>query len=396
MIGIAHKTRLNPTEEQAEYFRKACGTVRFAFNWARGEYLAAIDADSKPETALELKKRFNSIKAKEYPWTREVSGRCTEYGFARFGRALNNFYTSKKGERNGERVGFPKVKGRHNSKQSFYIVNIDVKHDGYWFKVPRLDSWVNMAERVRFNGKLNSAVVSLESDDHWYVSFSFEIDEPESCTQDLPIVGIDLGSRALATVYDGNTFMQYNPGDFQKRELRKLRKLNRTLARRTKGSEGWKKAKENLNKLHGQIKQQRQDYIHKMTTEIVMSASVVIIEDLNVKGMLKNRRVARTMSDAAMGEIKRQLVYKCEMYGRELRMISRFYPSSKTCSCCLSINSELGSKETWVCSNCNTLHNRDKNAAVNIYNEGCRGVSQIETLNEPGQLVRLSLESGVG
>jgi putative transposase len=372
MPNVAHKIRLNPTAEQEEFFRRSVGTVRFAWNWARDEYLAAIKADRKPDSALTLKKRFNGIKGVDFPWTAEVSGRCTEYGFARFGRALNNYYSSKKGERKGAAVRFPKVKSRNNNRQSFYIANTGVRHDGHSLKIPRLDTPVNMAEPLRFEGKVNSVVVSTEGDGRWYASFSMEIEQPDSDTAGLPIVGVDLGSRALATVYDGCTFTQYDPGDFQKRELKKLRRLNRRLARRVKGSNGWKEAKKDLNRLHNQIKSQRQDYIHKLTTEIVLGASVVIIEDLHVKGMMRNRSVARTIADAAMGETKRQLIYKCELYGRQLIMVDRFYPSSKTCSCCTAVNAELGSGRTWTCDSCETVHDRDENAAVNIRSEGIR------------------------
>ena len=387
ILILAHKTRLNPTPEQAEYFRKAVGTVRFAFNWGLARWQELYEAGERP-SALALKKEFNAIKGEQFPWVREVAGRCTEYGFTRLSAAFSNFFRRIK---NSETPGYPKFKSRKNPYQSFYIANTEVKLDGHWLRVPKLGTWVNMAEPLRFHGKIMSAVVSTDGH-HWYVSITVEMDI-EQPPQPGTAVGLDLGIKELVVGHDSNgrTFT-YQNGHHQKQMLKKLRRLNRQLARREKGSNGWLKTKAKLNKLHAQIKNRRLDAAHKLTTEIAQTYKVICVENLNVSGMVKNRYLSRAISDVGWGELVRQLEYKAKLNGGVVIKVDRFFASSQTCSGCGAKNTAVKNLNIrqWECPNCGAAHDRDKNAAANILNEGLRllgerrGTSQVETQNDPG------------
>lgn len=360
---LAHKIRLSPTAEQEEYFRKAVGTVRFAFNWGLAEWKRQYEAGERP-SAYSLKKQFNAIKHEQFPWVAEVSTRCTEYGFSRLGKAFTNFFRRVK---NGEEPGYPKFKSRHSPCQSFYIANMGIKLNGHEVYMPRL-GWVNMAEELRFNGKIMSAVVS-SSGGYWWISIAVEMPDPETAVSGEPI-GVDLGVKDTAVCSNGLVFENQK---HLKKSLKKLRRLNRELARREKGSNGWLRTKQKLARLHGRIRNQRQDGIHKMTTQLAKEYGLIGLETLNVQGMMQNRRLAQAVGDVGMFDIKQQLKYKAVLYGAEVVEISTWFPSSKLCNACGEKKAELtlGERE-WTCEACGTTHDRDVNAAINIRNEALR------------------------
>jgi putative transposase len=364
----AHKVRLNPTDEQEVYLRKACGISRFAFNWGLARWKEQKEAGVGNYGAMALKKEFNGIKREQFPWVMEVTKNATEDGFRRLGAALNNYYAGKKGQRK-DKMGFPKFKSKKKAKPSFTMDYERFVVDGHWLKIQKLSTSINMAEALRFVGKIKWGTISCLAG-RWYIAISVEMDQPEPVNHIHESVGVDLGLKTLATLSDGREFESQKP---LRSELNRLKCLNRSLSRKQRGSRRWWKAKEKLARFHERIANRRNDAIHKMTDYIAKTYKIVGVEDLNVSGMARNRRLALSISDAAFGEILRQQQYKSETSGGYTIKVGRFFASSKTCSGCGYINRELTlSDRRWICSGCGTLHDRDFNASKNIEQEALR------------------------
>src|SRR2546429_6330496 len=221
----AHKIRLNPTPEQANYFARAAGTARFTFNWARAEWQKQYEADGKP-SALALRTQFNEIKKEQFPWVYEVTKCAVEGAFMDVGAAFKNFFEGRKA---GRKTGYPKFKSKKRSKQSFYLSNDKFTVGDHWIDVPKLGR-VNMAESLRFSGKILSARISKTAS-WWFVSITVELPD-EMPLNDHPPVGVDVGLNRLATLSDGRQYENQRPLVHQ---LKKLRRLNKQLARRCIG-----------------------------------------------------------------------------------------------------------------------------------------------------------------
>ena len=377
----AHKIRLNPTPEQEIYFGKAAGTARFVFNWALAEWKRhKAEHPGQEHGAMALKKDFNALKLEQFAWVYDVAKDVAEGAFTNLSAALKNYFDSKNGKRQGTRVGFPKFKSKKDKRQSFRLNNDKIHVDGHSFYVPKL-GWVNMAEALRFDGKIMGAVVSRPAG-HWYVSISVEMNKPVHRPFPKPSVGADVGIKTRGVLSDGT---QYENQVLLRSELKHLKRLSRRLSRRQVGSNRWWRAKRQLERFHERIAKRRADYLHKTTTEIASAYEVVGLEDLNVEGMLKNRRLARSLSDAALGEIRRQLTYKSNWFGGQVALVDTFFPSSRRCSQCGEINHELELEDReWTCSNCGTFHDRDHNAAVNIEIEALRILTQAPVVATSG------------
>ncbi len=368
----AHTIRLNPTPEQEQYFRQAAGNARFAWNWAVGIVREARKAGEKLPLVGDLKAEFNRVKREQFPFMLETTKCAPEQAFADLKQALANYFNDIKKRKNGKRrkdgkwVGFPKFKSRKRGYGSFYLANDKFTVDGHWIRIPKL-GWVNMTEPLRFDGKIMSARIS-ERAGYWFVSIQVQLPEPK---RQIPerVIGVDLGVKTLAVDSDGDVFEnQKHLAAAQK----KLRRLNRWLARKQKGSKNWHTAKRNLARLHLRIAHLRADATHKLTTRLATKASIIALETLNVAGMLKNRKLARAIADASFSEMVRQLGYKAQQVVR----VDPFYPSSKTCNACGHINAALTlADRVWVCPACGTVLDRDINAARNIRDEGLRFVS---------------------
>ncbi|MHA1216271.1 MAG: RNA-guided endonuclease InsQ/TnpB family protein [Candidatus Thorarchaeota archaeon] len=365
----AHKIRLNPTPEQKRWLLQACGVARFCFNWGLAEWKRQYEAGKKP-SAYKLKKQLNAIKRQEFPWMYDVTKCAVDTGFRNLDAAFRNFFRRCK---NGDtKKGYPRFKSKKRSRKSLRMDGSRVKLNGHWIKLEKLDGPINMAEVLRFDGEIKSVTVSKDAD-HWYAAVNVEVEPPEH-EHPQESVGVDLGVKTLAVLSNGE---QYENQGLLRSELRKLRRLNRELSRRQEGSGRWKRTKSKLAKLHRRIANRRLDYQHKMTTEIARTYRVIGVEDLNVAGMLRNRRLALSISDAGFGEIRRQLLYKSRWYGGELMEISRFFPSSRLCRFCGCINSDLTlADRTWTCD-CGAVLDRDKNAALNIERQALKMVAEV-------------------
>ncbi len=321
-VTRAHKIRLNPTPEQEAFFRRCAGVSRFVYNHGLAEWQRLYVEGVNPN-ALQLKKAFNAVKGEIAPFVTEVPKDVAEGAFSNLGRAFKNFFDGIAGKR--PRMGFPRFKSKKRSKASFTLNNDKFRVDGHWLKVPRMKALVNMAEELRFDGKIMSGVVS-EIGGKWYISITVEMAKPDPTRHPVASVGIDLGLKTLATLSDETDFENQK---VLRSELNQLKRLNRELARRELGSNRWWKTKRKLQRFHARIRNRRMDAIHKMTSQIAQTYALIGVEDLHVAGMVRNHKLALSISDAAMGEVLRQLAYKADWFGGHLQKVGRFFASSK-------------------------------------------------------------------
>lgn len=360
----AHKIRLNTTPEQEMYFRKACGTARFVYNWGLAEVKRALDDGRMPESPFDLKAHFNALKREQFPWVYEVTKCVVEGAFRNLGAALANFRASKRGTRKGKRVGFPKFKKRKRGFGSFYLANDKFALDGHWISIPKLGR-VNMTEPLRLTGKIVGATIS-ERAGRWWVSIQVDVARQHVLHQG-HAVGVDVGVKALAVDSDGERFENQKP---LRSSIGRLKRLQRRVSRRVKGSKNRGKAIVQLARAHYRVACLRADAQHKATTMIARKAALIGLEDLNVAGMLKNRRLSQALSDASLSELHRQLRYKAAWYGGQVVTIGRYFPSSRLHNGCGGYKAELElADRVWSCPACGQVVDRDLNAARNIRDE---------------------------
>jgi putative transposase len=348
----AHKIALDPTVKQAEYFARACGVSRFTWNWGLAKWKDLYEAGEKP-SGFGLKKLFNSIRHIDYPWSGEVLRDATAHPFVNLQSAFTNFFK--------KRARYPRFK-RKGVHDSFYIANDRFKVVGNKIQIPKL-GWVQMLESLRFNGKFLSAVISRTAD-RWFCSIVVEIEVTPTIRENQTIVGVDFGVKDLAVLSTGEKIS--GPKALRKYQ-EKLARLGRQLSRKRKSSANRLKAKRRLARLYYKISCIRGDATHKLTTKLVREFGTIVLEDLNVAGMVKNHRLARAIYDQGFFEIRRQLEYKAESLGTRIVVADRWYPSSKTCSVCGFVIDILPlSVREWTCPRCGTKHDRDVNAAQNL------------------------------
>jgi putative transposase len=367
-----HVIRLEPNNKQAAYFAKACGVARLAYNWALNEWQRQYQADktyrdycttnnlpiddsqlNKPSQG-KLRKQLNAIKREQYPFMLEVTKCSPQMAIIQLGDAFNRFF---KGQ-----AKYPKSR-KKGKDDRFTLSNDQFRIDGQRIKIPNL-GWVKMSEPLRFNGKTLSAKV-FKKGGQWFVSVAVELAQaviPKTKTG--KSIGIDLGITDLLVLSNGMKIQAPKP---LKTQLAKLRRLNKSLSRKQKGSNNREKAKTKLSRLHAKIGNIRSNSLHQITTYLVSEYDVLAIEDLNVSGMVKNRKLSRAISDLGFYEFKRQLIYKANQWGKAVKSVDRFYPSTKTCHYCSHKVDELPlSVRMWQCPSCHTKHDRDINASMNI------------------------------
>src|SRR5438876_6072176 len=365
----AHKIRLHPTEEQKVYFAKAAGTTRFVWNWALAEWNRQDEAGEKP-TAFKLKKQFNEIRREQFPWTWEVTKNASDQPFLDLGKAFTAFFEGKQGH--------PTFKSKKGSKTSFYLANDQFELGDHRIWIPKL-GWVNMAEHLRLQGKVTGARLTRTAD-WWFVSIQVEMpdEKPDPCPS---AVGIDVGLNRLATL---STSEGFENQAFLKTALKQLRQANKRLHRRVKGSKNREQARRQVARLHYRITCLRDDVLHKLTTRLASCYGIIGIEDLNLKGLLKNRRLSRAFSDAALGKLMNLLDTKVQQRGGQIIIVGRFFPSSKTCHACRWKWEDMQlSDRIFICQNLKCAYHhfeqdRDHNASLNILREALRLIGLID------------------
>ena len=390
----AAKVRLDPTPRQERLMASHAGAARFAYNAGLAHVKEALDSGEPVGWShYDLRRWWNANKDElavnkttGEVWWSQNSKEAYSMGLRSLAQGFSNWSKSRKGQRKGRRVGFPRFKSKNATMRFAYSTGFDAPMacDPYGLKLPRIGR-VHCMENV-YNlldgARLVRISVSRRAG-HWYASLTVER-EPAAPTTvpKLGAVGVDLGVKSLATLSDGTVIP--NPRALNM-GLRALRKAQKALSRKTMGSVRREKAKERVARLHARVADVRADAIHKATTMIARNYSTACIEDLNVAGMVKNHSLARSLSDAALGEFRRQLEYKTARSGAALRVVDRWYPSSKTCSNCGTVKAKLSlSERTFNCDACGASMDRDLNAAINIEVAG----SAPETLNARGGDVR--------
>jgi putative transposase len=370
----AHKIRLHPTPEQAVYFAKSAGTSRFVWNWALAEWNRQYEAGEKP-TALKLKKQFNEIRREQFPWTWEVTKNACDQPFLDLGKAFSDFFDALK---NGRKKGRPKFKSKKKSKASFYLANDQFELGDHRIWIPKL-GWVNMAENLRFKGKIKGARITKTAD-WWFVSITVEMPD-EQPDKKPAAIGIDAGLNRLATLSTGE---KYENQAFLKTALKKLRQANKRLQRRKLGSKNREKARRQVARLHYRIACMREDVLQKMTTRLADCYGIIGVETLNLKGLLKNKHLSRSFSDAALGKLVTLLKSKVEQRGGQVIKVGRFFPSSKTCHCCgwkwedMELSDRVFVCQNPTCAYYQFAQDRDHNAALNILSEALRLIRLID------------------
>jgi len=382
-VQLTHKIALCPTPEQADYFKRACGTARKVWNWALAEWRRQYAAGGKPN-AMSLKKQFNAIKYRDpewldedgQPWLKTIHRDAHAQPFAYLAKAWDRFFADIKA---GKPAHEPQFKKKGKCRDSFYVANDKFRVNGKTIRLPKVGE-VAMAEALRFEGKILGATVSRTAD-RWFVAIQVEVPDPIfHCRRTgNGTVGVDLGVKAAATLSSGEVIEAPKP---LKAALRRLRIRSRRLSRKmeaAKAAAGFeaharlpvsnnrRKAAARLARLHARIANVRADFTHKLTTRLCRENQAVVIEDLHVKGMLANDRLARAISDVGFGMFRSQIEYKAKRYGTRLIIADRWYPSSRLCSVCGWKNEALAPKDReWTCRGCGTHHDRDVNAALNL------------------------------
>ncbi|WP_300948460.1 RNA-guided endonuclease InsQ/TnpB family protein [Turicimonas muris] len=359
---IAHRITLDLNNVQATYMSQAAGTARFAYNWALSEWKKQYEAwkqdNTLPKPSQEaLRRQLNSIKRKQFPWMLTVTKNAPQMAIIQLGQAFKNFFAG--------RSRYPKFRKKGRDDR-FTLTNDLISIDGCRIRIPRL-GWVRMRESLRFAGKIMSATISRVAN-RWFVSITVDTEDKSHLpkAENQGAAGVDLGVSALATLSTGEIIAGPKP---HKALLLRLKRLSRSLSRKQKGSANRGKAKIKLAKLHARIASIRTDALHKLTTDLTRRFHSIGIENLNVRGMMKNRHLSRAIADMSFYEFRRQLQYKTAMRGGQVIVADRFYPSSKTCSDCgYKLESLPLSVRKWECPGCGANHDRDLNAAINLKN----------------------------
>ena len=395
MISIAHRIELKPNNKQKTYFRKAFGCARLAYNWGLAEWKRMYEAGEKP-SGRKLRTQFNAIKKEQFPFVYEVTKCATmqpfdnlDVAFKRFFKGLGKYPQFKKKRDNEGKfyIERDKIRLSETNKNSKALSKLTHNENGkhQYICMPNMHGgWVKMAEHIRFNhAKINNVCIS-QSGGKYYASFSLEITEEEYKRTHPNVdlvdanrkVGVDMGIKSALILSDGIAIENPKP---LKKNLRKIKRLSRQLSKRlhpktkeerlkgVRKSNNYMKLAVRLAHAQGRVANIRRDFLHKVTTILTTHYGEIAIEDLNVKGMTKNHRLAQAVNDVSFGELRRQIEYKAETNGVKVTKADRFFASSKTCSVCGEKKEDLTlSDRTYHCPHCGAVIDRDLNASLNL------------------------------
>lgn len=371
-----YKYRIYPNEEQKVQINKTFGCCRFVYNHFLAMRIELYKTKQKSMSKTECNNYCNQKLKKEYPWLKEVDKFALTNSIYNLDNAYQNFFREiKKGNAN---QGFPKFKSKKNNHKSyrtnFTNNNIAPNFANNQIKLPKL-GWLKCKLHREFTGKILSATISQVPSGKYFVSLNVKC-EHEELPKNNNAIGLDLGISDLLITSDGE--VENNNKLIYKYE-KKLAKLQRQLAKKQKGSNNFHKQRIKVARLHEKIANQRKDNINKISSRIVKENQFIFSEDLNISNMVKNHNLAKSIHDVSWYELTRQLQYKSEWNGRIYQKVDRFYASSQLCNVCNYKNEEVKnlSIREWTCPECNTKHDRDINASINILNQGLRDLKLV-------------------
>lgn len=383
-INRAYKFRLYPSREQAELLAKHFGCTRFVYNHFLNQRKEQYRLTGKSDNYYAQARSLTELKKQEATaWLKEINSQSLQFALRSLETAYTNFFQ--------KRAKFPSFKSKH-AKNSFTVPQSVFIADGRLF-IPKFKEGIKCRVHREIKGKVGKATISKTPSGKYFVSVFTEEEYVTPIKKSGKAVGVDMGLKDLLITSDGETFKNNR---YIKRYERKLAKAQLHLSRKKKGSKGFENQRLKVAKLHEKIANSRADYLHKCSISLVRRYDTICIEDLNVKGMERNHRLAKSVTDASWGAFVSMLTYKAEWNGKKVVKIDRFFPSSQTCNVCGYINKQTKdlSVREWECPVCHTHHNRDVNATINILRFGLNHTSAGAVDYTGGEEVRADLLEG--
>jgi putative transposase len=364
IVEYTYRFRLYPNKEQEQFLNIQFGHCRFVYNKLLEISKKEFEEQGKKWNYYEYKKLLPELK-QEYTFLKQANSQSLQESVKHLDRAYKNFFEG--------RADFPKFKKKKSKQtihipQHFEIEKVSKKRG--LLKIPKLKTKIPIKLHRVIEGKIRSISITKTPDGRYYLNVLTRREiQPLKPTN--KTAGIDVGIKEFAIIYDGeNTYHIENPKYLQKVENR-LIKLQRQLSKKQKGSKNYEKARQKVAKQHQKIVNQRKDFLHKISSAITKQYDAIVVESLNIKGMIRNDKLSKQIADVSWYEFMRQLEYKARWYGRQIIKADRFYASSKTCNVCGYKNDQLTlSVRKWQCPICKTTHDRDENASKNLYNIG--------------------------